>query len=66
MEVCIDDQWHEAGTAKIASNSQSLQDIYVQINSMSVMITWSEQSIPNDKSVIGYDLLCTTSALSDG
>ena len=30
------------------------------------MITWSEQSIPNDKSVIGYDLSCTTSALSDG
>ena len=68
MEVCIDDQWHEARTAKIANNSQLPQDISIQVDSTSesVIITWSEQSIPNDKTVSGYDLSCTTSALSDG
>ena len=68
VEVCIDDQWHEARTAKIANNSQSPQDISIQVDSTSesVIITWSEQSIPNDKTISGYDLSCTTSALSDG
>ena len=66
VEVCIDDQWHEATSAKVANNSQPPQDISIQVDSTSVMITWSEQSIPNDKIISGYDLLCTTSALSDG
>ena len=69
VEVCIDDQWYEAiRSAKVASNSQSPQDISIQVDSTSesVMITWSEQSIPNDNTVSGYDLSCTTSALSDG
>ena len=68
VEVCIDDQWYEARTAKIASNSRSPQDISIQVDSTSesVMITWSEQTIPNDKTISGYDLSCTTSALSDG
>ena len=66
-EVCIDDQWHEAvRSAKIASNSQSSQDISIQVDSTSVMVVLSEQSIPNDKTISRYDLLCTTSALSDG
>ena len=70
-EVCIDDEWHEATSAKIANNSQSphVQDIFVMIaDSTSVMIKWSAgQSIPNDNKMIsGYDLSCTTSALSDG
>ena len=69
VEVCIDDQWHEAiRSAKVANNSQSSQDISIQVDSTSesVMITWSEHSIPNDKIISGYDLSCTTSALSDG
>ena len=64
-EVCIDDQWHEVTSAKVANNSQSPQDISIQVDSTSVMITWSGQSIPNDKIISGYDLLCTTSAPSD-
>ena len=69
IEVCIDDQWHEAISNTIAANnSQSQQDISVQVDSTSesAMITWSEQSVPNDKIISGYDLSCTTSALSDG
>jgi hypothetical protein len=67
-EVCIDDEWHETTSAKIANNSQSPQDISVMIaDSTSVMIKWSgQQSIPNDnKTISGYDLSCTTSSLSD-
>ena len=49
MEVCIDDQWHEAlCNAKVASNSQSSQDISIQVDSTSMMIVLSEHSIPND------------------
>ena len=69
IEVCIDDQWYEATSKTIAaSNSQSPQDIFIQVDSTSnsVMITWSAQSIPNDKIISGYDLSCTTSTLSDG
>ena len=67
VEVCIDDQWHEAiRSAKVASNSQSPQDVSIQVDSTSVMVVLSEQSIPNDKTISGYDLSCTTSALSDG
>ena len=66
VEVCIDDQWHEATSAKVANDSQSPQDISIQVDSTSVMIIWSEQSIPNDKIISGYNLLCTTSAPSDG
>ena len=66
VEVCIDDQWHEVTSAKVTNNSQSPQDISIQVNSTSVMVVWSEQFIPNDKAINGYDLLCTTSALSDG
>ena len=68
-EVCIDDEWHEATSAKITNNSQSPRDISVMIaDSTSVTIKWSTgQSIPNDNKIIsGYDLSCTTSALSDG
>ena len=65
-EVCIDDQWHEVTSAKVANDSQSPQDISIQVDSTSVMVVLSEQSIPNDKTISGYDLLCTTSALSDG
>ena len=65
-EVCINDQWHEATSAKIANNTQSPQDVSIQVDSTSVMVVLSEQSIPNDKTISGYDLLCTTSALSDG
>ena len=69
-EVCIDDEWHEATSAKIANNSQSPQDISVMIaDSTSLMIKWSAgQSFSNDnnKIISGYDLSCTTSALSDG
>ena len=68
MEVCIDDQWHKA-TAKITNNSKtpSPQNISVQKNSTSMIIIWSpaEQSIPNDKNISGYSVLCTTSSLSD-
>ena len=66
VEVCIDDQWHEATSAKVANNSQSLQDISVMIvdsTSESVMLEWSGQ--PNGKHISGYDLSCTTSSLSD-
>ena len=67
VEVCIDDQWHEAiRSAKVASNSQSSQDISIQVDSTSVMVVLSEQSIPNDKTISAYNLLCTTSVLSDG
>ena len=65
--MCIDDQWHEAKHSMlVANNSQPLQDISVLIvdsTSESVMLEWSEQ--PNDKSISGYDLSCTTSSLSD-
>ena len=68
VEVCIDDQWHKA-TAKITNNvnSSSLQNITVQENSTSMIIIWSptEQSIPNDKNISGYSILCITSSLSD-
>ena len=66
VEVCIDDQWHKV-TAKITNNSPLSQNISVQTNSTSTIIIWSpaEQSIPNDKTIIGYDLTCTTSSLSD-
>ena len=48
--ICIDDQWHEAiCNAKVASNSQSSQDISIQVDSTSMMVVLSEQSIPNDK-----------------
>ena len=65
-EVCIDDQWHDS-TAKITNNSPSPQNISVQKNSTSMIIIWSpaEQSIPNDKNVSGYSILCATSSLSD-
>ncbi|MCG8623443.1 MAG: fibronectin type III domain-containing protein, partial [Proteobacteria bacterium] len=65
VEVCIDDQWHEATSAKVA-NTQSLQDISVMtadLTSESVMLEWSGQ--PNNKIISGYDLSCTTSSLSD-
>ena len=63
-DVCIDDQWHEATSAKVANGShQSPQNISIQVNSTSVMITWSS---PNDMLISGYDLSCTASALSDG
>ena len=68
-EVCIDDEWHEATSAKSANNSQSPQDITVMTADLtSVMIKWSSgQSIPNDNKIIsGYDLSCRTSSLSDG
>ena len=68
MEICIDDQWHKA-TAKITNNSKtpSPQNISVQKNSTSMIIIWSptEQSIPNDKNISRYSVLCTTSSLSD-
>ena len=67
VEVCIDDQWHEAKRSMLlANNSQSLQDISVMIvdsTSESVMLEWSGQ--PNNKSLSGYDLSCTTSSLFD-
>ena len=67
VDVCIDDQWHEATSAKVANNShQSSQSISIQVNSTSVTIMWSEQTSPNDTVISGYDLSCTTSALSDG
>ena len=62
-DVCIDDQWHEATSAKVANGShQSPQNISIQIDSSSVMITWSS---PNDNIISGYDLSCTTSTLSN-
>ena len=64
VEVCINDQWHEAISAKVANSShQSPQNISIQINSTSVTIMWSS---PNDMIISGYDLSCTTSALSNG
>ena len=67
MEVCIDDQWYETtSTAKAVNNSSSLQDISIKADSTSVTIVLSEQSLPTDKTFSGYDLSCTTSALSDG
>ena len=63
-DVCIDDQWHEATSAKVANSShQSPQNISIQVDSTSVMIMWSS---PKDTIISGYDLSCTTSALSDG
>ena len=63
VEVCIDDQWHEAISAKVANSShQSPQNISIQVNSTSVMIMWSS---PNDTIISGYDLSCTTSALTN-
>ena len=50
-EVCIDDQWYEATSAKVANNSQSSQDISIQVDSTSVMVILSEQSISNDKTI---------------
>ena len=69
VEVCIDDQWHEiiSSCAYVtANNSQSPHNISIQVDLTSVMIIWSEQSIPNDRIITGYGLSCTTSALSDG
>ena len=72
VEVCIDDQWHEASsTTRVANNTQSPQNISVVIaDSTSMTIEWSTgQSIPNDSKIISrYDLSCTTSdsGLSDG
>ena len=67
IQVCIDDCWHEAISSTTAEyNLQSPQDISVQVDSTLVMIIWSEQSIPNDKTISGYHSSCTTSALSDG
>ena len=64
VDVCINDQWHEATSAKVANNShQSPQNISIQVDSTSVMIM---RSSPNDTVISGYDLSCTTSALSDG
>ena len=67
LEMCIDDQWHEAKRSMlVANNSQSLQDISVMIadlTSESVMLEWSGQ--PNNKNISGYDLSCTTSSLSN-
>ena len=65
VEVCIDDQWHEA-TAKITNNSLSQQNISVQENSTSLIIIWShaEQSIPNEININRYSVLCTTSSVS--
>ena len=69
VEMFIDDQWHEAMSAQVANNSQPLQDISVMIadsTSTYVTIEWSrQQSSPNDKTINGYDLSCTTSLLSD-
>ena len=68
VEVCINDQWHEAKRSMLVANSsQPLQDISVMIaDSTSVMIKWSgKQSSPNDKNISGYDLSCTASSLSD-
>ena len=66
VEMCINDQWHEA-IAKITNNSPSLQNISFQQNSTLMLIIWSpaEQSIPNDKNISRYSVLCTTSSLSD-
>ena len=68
VEVCINDQWHEAA-AKLMNNSRSPspQRISVHENFTSMIITWSpaEQSIPNDKNISGYSVLCTTSSLFD-
>ena len=49
VEVCINDEWYQATSAKVANTSQSSQDISVTIaDSTSVMIKWSKrQSIPS-------------------
>ena len=70
MEVCIDDQWHEARFAIVAYNPQLPRNINFSVtitDSTSVTIKWSGQlSIPSDNNTInGYDLSCTTSSLSD-
>ena len=68
VEMCIDDQWHEAKRSMLVANySQPLQDISVIIvDSISVMIKWSgQQSSPSDINISRYDLSCTTSSLSD-
>ena len=69
VEVCINDQWHEAKRSMLVANSsQPLQDISVMIaDSTSVTIKWSgQQSSPNDKNNISrYDLSCITSSLCD-
>ena len=66
VEVCIDDQWHKA-TAKITNNSSSPQNISIQENFTSIIVIWfpAEQSIPSEKKISGYSILCTTSLLSD-
>ena len=69
VEVCINDEWYQATSAKVANTSQSSQDVSVTIaDSTSVMIKWSKrQSIPSsDKNISEYDLSCTTSSLSAG
>ena len=70
VEVCIDDQWHEARFAIVANNPQLPRNINFSVtitDSTSVTIKWSGQlSIPSDDNTInGYDLSCTTSSLSD-
>ena len=70
VEVCIDDQWHEARFAIVASNPQLPRNINFSVtiaDSPSVTMKWSgQQSIPSDNITInGYDLSCTTSSLSD-
>ena len=70
MEVCIDDQWHEARFAIVANNPQLPRNINLSVtiaDSTSVTIKWSgQQSIPSDNNTIkGYDLSCTTLLLSD-
>ena len=37
VEVCIDDQWHEATSAKITNNSQTPQHISIQVDSTSMI-----------------------------
>ena len=68
VEVCIDDQWHKA-KAKITNNSPSPQNISIQEKFTSIIIILSpaEQSIPNDKNISRYSVLCVTltSSLSD-
>ena len=64
LEICINDQWHDATHSMlIANKSQSLPIMIVDSTSESVMLEWSGQ--PNNKNISGYDLSCTTSSLSD-
>ena len=65
MEVCIDDEWHEATSAKVANGSKSPQDISVITDSTSESVMLERSGQPNDKNISGYDLSCTTSSLSD-